>query len=78
MPDSLKIACITPIFKSGDKQCTNNYRPISVLPLFSKFFERCVYVRLLNFITKCNIITQQQFGFQKGLSCSDAISKLLE
>ena len=78
VPDSLKVACITPIFKSGDKQCTSNYRPISVLPLFSKVFERCVYERLLNFITKCNIITQQQFGFQKGLSCSDAISKLLE
>ena len=34
-PDELKIAKIIPIFKSGNEQCTNNYRPISVLPFFS-------------------------------------------
>ena len=36
-PDSLKIAKVTPIFKSGDKDNVINYRPISILPAFSKF-----------------------------------------
>ena len=36
-PDSLKIAIVTPIFKSGDKDNISNYRPISILPDFQKF-----------------------------------------
>ncbi|XP_065679868.1 uncharacterized protein LOC136094176 [Hydra vulgaris] len=40
VPDKLKIARITPIFKSGDKSNILNYRPISILPCFSKLLER--------------------------------------
>ena len=42
-PDKLKIAKICPIYKSDDKLLVNNYRPISILPTFSKIFERLVY-----------------------------------
>ena len=38
-PDILKVAKIVPIFKAGDPQCISNYRPISILPTFSKIFE---------------------------------------
>ena len=38
-PDSLKHTKITPVFKTEDKCMVNNYRPISVLPVFSKVFE---------------------------------------
>jgi hypothetical protein len=50
MPDQLKIARIVPIFKSGDNSLFSNYRPISVLPVFSKILEKAVYNRLMNYI----------------------------
>jgi hypothetical protein len=39
-PDKLKIAKIIPVFKSDDPKRFTNYRPISLLPNFSKFYER--------------------------------------
>ena len=72
-PTSLKIARVTPIFKSGPPEVMSNYRPISVLPVFSKIFERCIYTRLLHFITKCNIINNNQYGFRAGHSTSSAL-----
>ena len=47
-PDELKVARVIPLFKAGDKSCFSNYRPVSVLPVLSKVFER-----LLAFVTKC-------------------------
>ena len=43
VPDELKIARVLPLFKSGDNRVFSNYRPISVLPVFSKIFEKVVY-----------------------------------
>ena len=40
--DSLKIARVTPIYKNGDKADKSNYRPISVLPVISRLFEKLV------------------------------------
>ena len=50
VPDNMKIAKIVPIFKSGNKKMLNNYRPISILPAFSKLLEKLVCNRLVNFI----------------------------
>ena len=49
-PEGMKIAKVTPIFKSGDKENVTNYRPISVLPCFSKILERIMY-RLYKYLT---------------------------
>ena len=49
VPQEMKIARVIPLFKSGDKSLFTNYRPVSVLPVFSKFLERIVYNRLINF-----------------------------
>jgi hypothetical protein len=46
-PDFLKIARVIPVFKSGDRRLMSNYRPVSVLPIFSKIFERVVYYNRL-------------------------------
>ena len=45
-PDLMKIAIVSPIFKTGDTADISNYRPISVLPCFSKILERVMYNRL--------------------------------
>ena len=71
------MAKVTPVFKSGLNSNLNNYRPISVLPVFSKVLEKCIYNRLLNFLEKCNIINENQFGFRTGHSTSSALVEFL-
>ena len=78
VPDDLKIAKIIPIFKSDDKKAVSNYRPISVLPAFSKIFERLVYNRLLEFIDQHNILSTNQYGFRKQISTSMALLDLVD
>ena len=77
-PNCLKTATVTPIFKSGNRNDITCYRPISVVPLLSKIFEKAMAVRLRNYITKFNLISPLQFGFLKGKSTTDAISSFLE
>ena len=78
VPDMLKIAKIVPVFKSGDKNDLHNYRPISILPVFSKILERVVFSRLSDFLEKFRILSRQQYGFRKESSTSMAILNLLE
>ena len=51
-PDKLKVARVVPVFKKGNKAIPGNYRPISILPIISKVFEKLVNTRLLNFLKK--------------------------
>ena len=73
-PKILKIGKITPIFKKGDSQLFDNYRPISMLPIFGKTFEKLIYSRLYNFLTANNVIYDKQFGFRKSHSTGHAIN----
>ena len=50
VPDKIKVAKVCPIFKDDDKNVFSNYRPISILPSFSKIFEKAVYNRLSDFV----------------------------
>ena len=68
VPYELKIANVVPIFLKGDATLISNYRPISVLPVFSKIFEKLVYSRLTKYIDKHNIWSNYHFGFKKGYS----------
>ena len=63
-------------FKSGDNSLTSNYRPISILPCFSKILERIMYNRIYNYLTANNILYNKQFGFQKQHSTEHAIIQL--
>ena len=67
-PHELKVAKVIPFFKSNDPMVFSNYRPVSVLPLFSKIFERLMYNRLLSFVNKCKLLYEYQFGFRCGHS----------
>ena len=72
-PDELKIGCISPIYKKGDKLNVSNYRPVCSLSPFSKIFEKIIYTRMLNFIDKYSIFANTQFGFRKKLSTESAL-----
>ena len=77
-PNSLKIAKVTPLFKSGDRKLIDNYRPISVFNYFSKIFEKCMARRLLSFLDDFNLISHQQWGFMKNKSTFDAVNSVIE
>jgi Notch-like protein len=51
LPDRLKYAIISPLFKKGNKSYVSNYRPISILTTFSKIFENVVLTGLLKHLT---------------------------
>ena len=55
-PMKMKIVRVIPIFKYDDQSLFTNYRPISVLPSFSKFFERVIYNRLMQYLMNFNIL----------------------
>ena len=76
-PDMLKIACVSVLYKAGDKDDVNNYRPISCLPLLNKIFEKLLYNRLISFLESNRLLSPSQFGFRKGISTCDAINNLL-
>ena len=77
-PDKMKIAKVIPLFKSGEKGVFTNYRPVSLLPQFSKLLEKLFCLRLDNFINKCNILCDSQYGFRSNRSTSLAIIDLIE
>ena len=76
-PEKLKLAKVSPVFKKGNKSDMNNYRPISVLSVFSKILERIVYKRVYSFLEENNILYGSQFGFRKGLSTEMALLEFL-
>lgn len=51
-PDRLKVSKVCPIFKGGDENDKNNYRPVSITPVFSKPIEICLSNRLISFFRK--------------------------
>ena len=77
-PDPLKIARVTPVFKNGDPTQFGNYRPISVLPVVSKIFEKVIQIRLSAFLNKQGSIFEGQYGFRQGHSTYMAITDLVE
>jgi Reverse transcriptase (RNA-dependent DNA polymerase) len=77
-PEALKIGKVCPVFKNGDKSLYSNYRPISVLPSFSKIFEKAIHNRLTSFLKVGNILIDNQYGFRKNHSTNMAIIDLYD
>ena len=77
-PDKLKIAKVISIYKSGSKTDVSNYRPISILPVVSKIFERVAFTRLYSFLEKNNILHNCQYGFRPGRSTEDATLRFVQ
>ena len=76
-PDQWKEANVTPVHKKKDKQTVSNYRPISLLPLFAKIFERIVFKNLYNYLKSNNLITKNQSGFTPGDSGTNQLLSLI-
>ena len=77
VPLAMKKAKVIPIFKnSGEETIMKNYRPVSLLPVFSKVLERIVYNRLFHYLIKNAILHKSQYGFQKDLSTEQAILEM--
>ena len=69
LPHEWKKANVVPVHKKGNKQSLENYRPISLLPICSKIFERLIYNEMFTFLTENNLISPNKSGFRPGDSC---------
>jgi hypothetical protein len=76
-PNSLKTAKIIPIYKKGDRSNLNNYRPIALLPVLSKVFEKVVNAQI-NKVIDLGFIDDNQFGFRSSHSTEDAVLKFVD
>ena len=77
-PESYKIAKVVPLYKGGDKENVNNYRPISLLPALGKLLEKVVSNRLIDYLDNFDLITPHQFGFRKNYGTEYAIMDIHE
>ena len=60
---------IIPVHKKNNKQLVNNYRPIFLLPIFGKIFEKIIFDRLYNFLLQEELLNPNQSGFRPSDSC---------
>ena len=77
-PENMKTAKVIPVYKSGDKNLFTNYRPISLLPQFSKIIERMFNNRIISFIEKKQIFHNSQYGFRSNHSTFMALTENIE
>ncbi|KAJ0170785.1 hypothetical protein K1T71_013557 [Dendrolimus kikuchii] len=81
-PDALKMAIVKPLFKKGDKNKVDNYRPITLVPILSKIFETAMKRRVSEYLDKNNILRAEQYGFQKGkstvLACFNLVKNIMD
>uniref|UniRef100_A0A1B6MJK2 Reverse transcriptase domain-containing protein n=1 Tax=Graphocephala atropunctata TaxID=36148 RepID=A0A1B6MJK2_9HEMI len=77
-PSALKMAKVYPLFKQGSPTQASNYRPISLVPTFSKIIEKLTLTRLIDHVTTNELLTTQQHGFLKGKSTTTALICLVE
>ncbi len=74
-PDCWKIARVTPIFKDGDRADKSNYRPISILPVISRLFEKIVFNQLYQYLNGSGFLCQNQSGFREFYSTVTCLLK---
>ena len=72
-PDEWKIARVVPLYKNGQRNIPENYRPISVLPAISKIMEQILHDQLYNYLTIFDLFSDTQFGFRKFHSTASAL-----
>ena len=76
-PDKWKEGKVRPLYKNGPKDDTNNYRPISILPIISKMVEKHVHDSLMTYMTSHKLLHSTQSGFKHNHSCETALLKMV-
>ena len=76
-PQSLKLVKVIPVYKKGDILKPENYRPISIVPIFSKIIELVVHRQLAEYFESNSLFTNCQYGFRRGLSTADAVENFV-
>ena len=69
VPDSWKTANVVPIYKKGDKNKAENYRPVSLTSITCKTLEHIISSSIMSHLDKYSILTDAQHGFRKRRSC---------
>ena len=72
-PIEWKSTKVIPLFKQGERSDLNNYRPISIIPVVAKVFERIVYNQFYEYLTENNLISCNQSGFRSLHSTATAL-----
>ena len=72
-PNEWKMANVVPVHKKSDKQILKNYRPVSLLPICGKVFERLIYNSLFEYFIQNDLISPNQSGFKPGDSCTNQL-----
>lgn len=65
VPNDLKLAKVIPQHKADDPNLFTNYRPISILPFYSKIFDKLIYKRIFSQLDLNNMFYTHQYGFRK-------------
>ena len=76
-PDNMKIAVIKPLHKKEDINLIGNYRPISLLPVLSKIFEKSATNQLIKYLEENNLIAHNQHAYRKGHSTTTCLAEVL-
>lgn len=74
--DKMKMAKVVPIYINGDKHIISNYRPVSLLPQFSKILEKLFANRLDNFIEMYDLLNDHQYGCRSNSLTSWNVNKI--
>ena len=77
-PDVLKVAKIIALHKGGSTQDLNNFRPISLLSIFDKIFEKLMHKRLYDFLDEHKVLFEKQFGFRRFHSTAHSLIEITE
>jgi hypothetical protein len=76
IPDDLRAARVVSLLKKNDKTLVGNYRPVSILNIVSKFFERVVYDQISSYLKEMDILYKFQSGFRGVFSTDTCLTHL--
>ena len=78
-PEGCKVSRVIPVYKQkGENYLCSNYRPISLIPVFSKILEKLVYNKIFHFLVRYQILFKSQYGFRKGHNTTHATIDFLQ
>ena len=76
-PDCWRVSSVVPVFKNvGERSTAKNYRPVSLLSVVSKIFQKLVNNRILSHLEKCGLFSDFQYGFRSSRSTADLLTNV--